>query len=231
MKNSHSTDTLESMSQAVWYNQWTLSKFKKYLNGKILEVGCGIGNFTKTLVNFGQVYAIDINADHIRKTAKFVRGKGEVGFGDIEKGKYFFEDEHFDVIVCLNVLEHIQDDTRALRNLYKLLKSDGTLILLVPSHPLLYGQIDYAIGHFKRYTKDELGSRLKELDFQIILSKTINFLGAVGWYVVGKIFRANTIGESSIKLFNSVAPLLLPIENLIEPPIGTSILIIAKREE
>ncbi|MDP2684909.1 MAG: class I SAM-dependent methyltransferase, partial [bacterium] len=61
MSDSAGGETLESMSQAVWYNRWTLNKFKKYLNGDILEIGCGIGNFTKELAKYGKVWAIDIN--------------------------------------------------------------------------------------------------------------------------------------------------------------------------
>ena len=57
---STGTQTLESMSQAVWYNQWTVKKFEEYLKGDILEVGCGIGNFTETLRKYGEVWAIDI---------------------------------------------------------------------------------------------------------------------------------------------------------------------------
>ena len=66
MTDTSGKQTLESMSQAVWYNQWTLNKFKDYLSGEILDVGCGIGNFTKTLSQFGKVYAIDINENYIK---------------------------------------------------------------------------------------------------------------------------------------------------------------------
>src|SRR3989338_8239685 len=95
-KNSRhaGASTLESMSQAVWYNQWTLSKFKKYLRGEILDVGCGIGNFTNTLSKYGPVTGIDVNEDYIKNLQK--DKKIEIGLGDIEKGKYFFSHKEFD---------------------------------------------------------------------------------------------------------------------------------------
>ena len=227
-KNSGS-QTLESMSQAVWYNRWTLNKFKKYLKGNILEVGCGIGNFTKELLSFGQVFAIDINEDYVQKVSRLVKDKGRIGLGNIENGKYFFDDQKFDNVVSLNVLEHIKKDKQALKNLFNLLESDGYLILLVPTHPNLFGEIDKSIGHFRRYHKDELLYKLKEVGFFVISSRRLNFLGAIGWWLAQKVFKEKTIKESNIQIFNILAPLVLPLEDIIEPPLGTSILVIAQK--
>ena len=226
---SNGLKTLESMSQAQWYNKWTLNKFKKFLNGEILEVGCGIGNFTRTLTSFGQVWAIDINNEYIEKIGERVDRGTQVGFGNIEKGEYFFQTRKFDTIVCLNVLEHIKDDVATVNNLHKLLKKNGKLILLVPAHRFLYGEIDRSIGHFRRYDKIALTKKFEKLGFKVAFSRRINFLGALGWFIAGKILQKETVGEENIKIFNLIAPLVLPLENLIEPPIGTSILIDAKK--
>lgn len=227
MKNGK--QTLESMNQAVWYNKWTLNKFKKFLNGEILEVGCGIGNFTSTLVNYGQVWAIDINNEYIEKTKDKVKGKARVGFGDIEKGKYFFPSRKFDVIVCLNVLEHIKDDAAAGNNLYQLLRKGGKLILLAPAHWFLYGEIDRSIGHFRRYNKRGLIKQLGGVGFKVTWSRNINFLGALGWFITGRILKKEKVDGKAIKIFNLIAPFFLSPEDLFEPPIGTSILVVAKK--
>lgn len=229
MKQPSATNTLESMSQAVWYNHWTLQKFEQNLKGNILEVGCGIGNFTNTLARFGRIWAFDINNEHVKQTEKLVDGEIRVGFGDIENGKYFFKDQKFDTIVCLNVLEHIKDDSAALNNLFKLLKKEGRLILLVPSHQFLFGEIDKSIGHFRRYAKSQIVSKLEQTGFKIVSLRSLNFLGALGWFIAGKVLRLNTVGDTNVKIFNLIAPFILPLEDLFEPPIGTSILIIAKK--
>src|SRR6266511_3871979 len=103
--NYKGTSTLESMSQAGFYNQWTLNKFSKYLKGEILEVGCGIGNFTQTLSKFGNVTAIDIDQNLIKQFKDIENLNIKAGFGNIEKGEYFFKQKYFDTIVCINVLE------------------------------------------------------------------------------------------------------------------------------
>lgn len=226
---SSSKETLESMTQAVWYNQWTLKKFAKYLKGDILEVGCGIGNFTKSLLKYGRVFAIDIDKNYIDKI-RLSLTKAQVGVGDIEKEEYFFTSQNFDSIVCLNVLEHIKEDTTSLMNLFKLLKPGGFLILLVPAHPFLYGEIDRSIGHFRRYTKKELLNKMESIGFNIIKERTINFLGAFGWFVAGKILKEARVENKKIKIFNLFAPLFLSIENIVEPPFGTSILIVAQKK-
>lgn len=224
-----SQQTLESMSQAAWFNRWTVKKFSSLLRGNILEVGCGIGSFTPLLKSYGKVWAIDINKEYIGKTKESIGDDTRVGIGDIEIGKYFFGKQKFDTIVCLNVLEHISDDNKALKNLYKLLKKEGFLILLVPAHQFLFGQIDLSIGHFRRYSKNKLANKLKKIGFSIIQSKILNFLGSIGWFIEGKILKQEKIEESKIRIFNFLAPFFLTVEDLVEPPVGTSILIIAQK--
>lgn len=223
-------DTLESMSQAQWYNSWTLNKFEKYLGGRILEVGCGIGNFTKILTSHGEVFAIDIEKKYLNRVEQD-NEKVKAGFGDIENGKYFFKDTKFNCIVCLNVLEHIKNDELALKNMYKLMVDGGKLILLVPAHQFLYGGIDQAIKHFRRYEKNNLAKILEGMGFKVITARRLNFLGAIGWFIAGKILKAKIVNKSSIRIFNLIAPFILRMEDLIEPPIGTSIFIIAQKND
>lgn len=222
------TSTLESMSQAGFYNKWTFNKFKDFLKGEILEVGCGIGNFTPTLSKYGKVTAIDIDPGLVEGLKQLNNENISTGFGDIEQGKFFFKEKKFDVIVCINVLEHIKDDMKALENIKNLLKNNGILILLVPVNTFLYGEIDKAIGHFRRYSSQELVGNLKSLGLSVISSKKLNFLGALGWFISGCILKNTQVTENKIKLFNLISPLLV-IENYIEPPLGTSVLIIAKK--
>lgn len=229
MKNSSGIQTLESMCQAVWYNRWTMKKIAPFLKGDILEVGCGIGNFTPILVKYGIVWAIDIDKEYIKETEKKVMGKAKVGIGDIESGKYFFGNRRFDSIVCLNVLEHIKADQAALDNLYQLLNKGGRLILLLPVHQFLYGEIDKSINHFRRYNKSQINRQLEEIGFKIDISRKINFPGALGWFIAGKFLKETVVKRSNIKIFNLVAPIFLWFENLIEPPVGTSVLVIGQK--
>lgn len=221
---------LENMSQAIWYNQWTMKKFSPYLKGEILEVGCGIGNFTKSLTQYGNVWAIDINKKYLKRAKKQAELKAHLGIGDIEKGSYFFGQRSFNTIVCLNVLEHIEQDSRALQNMYKLLKPKGFLVILVPIHPFLYGKIDRAIGHIRRYKPKDFLDLLKKCSFTIRLSQKINFVGALGWWVRGKIFNNSSVGGRELVIFDLFAKMILPIEDRIKIPFGTSVLAVAQKK-
>jgi 2-polyprenyl-3-methyl-5-hydroxy-6-metoxy-1,4-benzoquinol methylase len=221
-----SEETLESLSNAGWYNNWLIDQFKENLKGTILEVGCGIGNFSGELVKFGKVYAIDVNKKYL---TRFNNPQIRVGFGDIEKEKYFFNKTKFDCIVCINVLEHIKNDNQALENMYNLLKPGGSLVLLVPAHKLLYGEIDRAISHYRRYEKLDLQKLIIKNNFKIRQLKRLNFLGGLGWFVSGRILKNKTVDKNKIFIFNLLAPFFMKIEKFIEPPLGTSLLVIAQK--
>lgn len=220
--------TLESMSQAVWYNRWTLKKFSKYLNGKILEVGCGIGNFTKFLLKYGKVTAIDVDSDYLKEAKSKVKD-AEIGSGNIEKGKYPFKDKRFNTIVCINVLEHVKNDSTALRNIHQLLENNGILVLLVPAHKFLFNCIDQSIGHFRRYEKEKLIKQLKDCGFEIVETRRLNLIGGIGWLVTGKLFKEKEVSDTKIRIFNIISQVFLLLENIFEPPFGTSILVIARK--
>lgn len=219
-------ETLESLSGASWYNNWLVGQFKGYLKGNILEVGCGIGNFTQQLSKYGQVYATDINKKYL---SKIKNENTKVGFGDIEKGEYFFGKKKFDSIVCINVLEHLKNDRKALKNLSDLLKPGGNLILLVPSHKSLYGEIDKAIFHYRRYGKFELGGLAKKTKLTILNLKRLNLIGGIGWFISGKILKDTKVNKSKIQFFNLIGPMFLFFENFYEPFVGTSLLLIAQK--
>jgi len=233
MKQTYQADghiTLENMSVATWYNWWTTQKFEKYLKGTILDAGCGHGSFTKSLTDYGVVTAIDTDSHCIKKTKKLVGLQAKVGYGNIEENSYFFgKAKRFDSIVCINVIEHIQNDTKTVKNLISLLKPKGHLIILAPSHPFLHGSIDTAIGHYRRYTKSSISSLFSN-HMSIRFMRRINFFGAIGWFVSGKLLHTQHVSSRSLKIFNTLAPVILRAEDIIEPPIGTSILVIAQKK-
>lgn len=229
--SEYSNSTLESMSQAVWYNRWTLNQFSKYLSGDILEIGCGIGNFSQYLINYGNLTAMDVNKEYVNEAKDKIKGRGEIGIGDIERGEFFFKSKNFNSVVCINVLEHIKDDKKALNNIYNLLIPNGYLILLVPAHNALFNSIDNSIGHFRRYEKESLLNLLNECKFTILKCKSLNFVGGIGWFIAGKLFKDKTVSEGKIKIFNALSPFFLTLEKIITIPFGTSLLIIAKKDK
>lgn len=217
--------TLTIMKSAPFYNKWLLSLIKPYLHGDILEVGGGIGNFTPYLKKYGEVISIDIEKLYIKKLKKITTA----GFGDIEANKYFFKSKKFDSIVCLNVLEHIENDEKALHNMYSLLKPGGKLILLVPAHQRAYTKMDSNLGHFRRYTKQNLKTKFENSKFKVIKVRYYNLPGVIGWFVNGKLLRKKIIPKNQLGIFDKVFIPWLLIEKKVNVPLGLSVLIVGQK--
>ena len=220
--------TLRIMSLATLYNKWLFSTFEKDLGGRILEVGGGIGNFTRLLKAKGEVWSFDINKGYINKLKKIIGDKA--GFGDIENGKYFFGEKTFTGIICLNVLEHIKNDKKALENMNNLLAKDGKLVLLVPAHQAFYGSLDEALGHFRRYSKEGLSKKLALAGFKIYNLRYLNSPGGIGWFINSKVLGRKILSEKQLVVFDKMARPLLSLEKIIEPPFGLSILAVASKK-
>lgn len=222
--------TLEIMKDASFYNRWLFSLIRPYLKGSVLEVGAGIGNFTQYLHENNSVIAIDIDKYYISKLKKIVGLKNRAGYGDIEKGDYFFENLKFDTIICLNVLEHIKDHEIALDNMFQLLRKNGNLILLVPAHNNAYTLMDKNLGHFRRYNKKELEKIIKKAKFEVIKVRYFNFFGLLGWFVNGKIFRRKIIPSLQLSIFDKLFLPWLILEKKLKIPFGLSLLLIASKK-
>ncbi len=221
--------SLEIMKSATSYNKWVFSFIEPYISGDILEIGGGIGNFTPLLLNNGRVVSIDIRKEYLPKIKKVTKGLAQVGLGDIEKNKYWFGGKKFDSAICLNVLEHIDDHKKALRNMYGLLKKGGYLCLLVPAHQLFFGKMDENLGHYRRYSKNSLKTLLRNTGFKIIKTKYLNPLGGLGWLLNSRVTKRKMVPVNQVKFFDWFARPFLLLEKYYDPPFGLSVLIIGKK--
>lgn len=222
-------ESLEIMKAVGHYNKWLFSTISPFVHGDILEIGAGIGTFTFPLTGLGNVTTVDNNPDCVAHARELLKETADVGFGDIETGKYFFGKRRFDSIVCLNVLEHIKDDLVALANMYALLKPQGRLILLVPSHKSLYGALDERYGHWRRYSKKPLAEKLRGVGFIIQEMRYLNWFGAIGWFVNGRILSRNTLPRGPLSIFDIISRPALLIERYLQPPFGISVLAIGEK--
>src|ERR1700694_2431607 len=146
----------ERMKLASNYFAWQRRMTLPHLGSRVLEIGCGMGNFTRHLVDREQVVGIDLVAECVAVHQMNLGAHPHVHslVMDVLDPR-FLELKKFrpDSIVCLNVLEHISDDLRALRHMCAVLPAGGRAVLIVPAFDALYGPIDGMLGHFRRYSK------------------------------------------------------------------------------
>ena len=190
-----------------------LKLFKKYnLQGKIIDIGCGDGTFLSLLPqNRGtQLYGLDISNEAITQ-AKKKSYISQLFLGDLTK-KETLPQEKFDVVICSEVLEHIQDCSRAIRNISQLIKKGGKLLLSVP-HCRKYWTIhDTFSGHYKRFEKSEIERELKKNGFEIIEGLPWGFpIYAIYYFFLKRIHPSKMVSEgyTTLKKIGSIILYLL----------------------
>ncbi len=124
---------------------------------KILDIGCGTGKNIESFSKLGKTWGIDISPQAINYCKK--RGIKNIKLGNAEKTGY--RTESFDVVTLLDVLEHV-DDNKTLKEIYRILKPKGILIVSVPAYQSLWSRWDEALHHKRRYNKKSLQMLFKE---------------------------------------------------------------------
>jgi 2-polyprenyl-3-methyl-5-hydroxy-6-metoxy-1,4-benzoquinol methylase len=221
----------ERMRQAQNYFQWQARLTEPHVGRRVLEIGCGLGNFTRHLLDRELVVGIDIEppcidiwkSSFLGKDA-FVMDVTDPEFLDLKRYRP-------DTVVCLNVLEHIENDRRALEHMHAVLPPGGRALLIVPAFESLYGPIDHNLGHYRRYSKRSFRRLAESVGFNL-KARYLNMPGFLGWWVNAKILKKTEQSDSQIRFFDSkIVPVLSRVETMIPPPFGQSIFAILEKRE
>lgn len=203
-------------------------------DSKILDVGCGTGKNLEAFSKFGNVWGIDNSPEAIAFCKK--RGFKNVTLGNIEKMP--FKKSTFEFVTALDVLEHV-DDSKSLKETYRVLKKSGILIATVPASPKLWSRWDEVLHHKRRYTQKTLKSVLQKNGFKIVKISYIYsflFLPALIIRTVKKIIYKDCYPsdfELSNKILNDLLGNIANLEKFFiinaRVPFGTSLIVIAEK--
>jgi glycosyltransferase involved in cell wall biosynthesis len=225
--------TLARMGRLEPYNRWLADRFRGALGARVLEIGAGFGNMTRQFTDRELVVASDLDPVAL----EYLRGtfRGEAGvrvasyrFPLDEAERQEIRSLRLDTVVCLNVLEHIEDDVATLADFHALLPQGGRLVLIVPALARLYGTLDEHLHHFRRYEKAELESKVLAAGFVLEDCRFLNRPGILGWYINGKILRRRVLPSGQLAAFRLMLPLLRREEKS-PPSTGMSLLAIARK--
>ncbi len=220
----------QRMQAAQRYFQWQARMAEAELGKRVLEVGCGMGNFSDHLRDREQVVGIDVDENCVThwKQRFADRAHYKPGFLVLDAESPDFCDLKryaIDSIACLNVLEHIDRHELALKHMWEVLPAGGRVVLMVPAFEALYGEIDAKLGHYRRYTRASLSAVAKSAGFELRRLKYMNFIGFFGWWANSKIFKRSEQSEEQIAFFDSyVVPAQSRLEQWISPPVGQSLI-------
>lgn len=225
-------NTLLQMDQAPHYNAWLGRKLRAHLGKRVLEIGAGIGTITREIAP-GRELVVALEADpfYIQRLRNLFRDSPVVVpmHAPVERTDWdTLARESLDTVMLSNVLEHIADDAAAVRRFRSVLSVGGRLVILVPALPALYGSIDEAIGHFRRYTPDTLRAVIESNGFQLDTLEWLNLLGIPGWFVNSRLLRRKGVPALQVRLYDRLAPLLARLESKLKLPVGMSLLAVAR---
>jgi SAM-dependent methyltransferase len=189
-----------ALPEAVNYHRWILDLLKPNLGGKILEIGFGYGQYTREMAPLvDDLVAVDVDAECLR-IGRSLPPNVQLLVADLSGQDFLTRTGHscYQAVVCLNVLEHIEDDVAAIHLLCQSLKRDGRLLLLVPAHPMLYGPMDQLAGHYRRYSRRVLRRSLEAAGMAAEQITYINPLGGLGWWANARFGRPNGLSDPSV---------------------------------
>ena len=224
--------TLERMDGATHYNQWLARRFREHLGRRVLEIGSGIGTVTRELESgLELLIALEVDRFYVDRLKNLFRGKPHVRpyLSDVALADWAsLKEERLDTIVLSNVLEHIPDDASAVRRFRQILSPGGRVVILVPALPQLFGAIDEAVGHHRRYTPATLRAVLETNGFAVEKLEWMNLVGLPGWFVNSRLLRRRAVPKLQLKLYDTLAPLFARAESHVKLPVGMSLFAVAR---
>lgn len=222
--------TLDTLDDAVNYMRWIVDLARPHLDGPILEIGAGHGTFTGALAEIGPVHAVEpgrhagtvlaarfAGDDRVRVTAGVI--------DDVER------EPAYGSAVMINVLEHIEDDVGALRELRARLRPGGRIAIWVPAFELLFSDFDRKLGHHRRYRKAGLRSVVEAAGFRVTDIRYVNAPGFFSWLLITRLLRREPTSGPLVTIFDRfVVPVIRRLEAIVAPPFGQSILLVAEHD-
>lgn len=226
---SHSLDLLKDTYN---YNHWIYSLLRRHLGESICEVGAGTGNLTQFFLPARDVLCIEPEAqygDVLRRMAQVHRNLRVFAGGLAEGAAQGAHAAAFDTVVCVNVLEHIEDDARALDQMKSLLRSGGRVLLYVPAGPWAFGHLDRQLGHFRRYSKRRIRHLAGAGGLDMERCIYVNFPGVFGWFLHSRVLRRDVVSPQSARFVDRLVPFLSAVERLWPPVTGQSLFAVLRK--
>ena len=207
---------LDAFSGSPRFNRWMADTIRPYIGKDVLEIGAGIGNLTQFLISRRRKYVVtDRDSEHLKRLSVRLSGRPNLEIALLDASRaddYRPFRGRMDTVVCLNVLEHIEDDLAALRNIHSTLREGGRAIILVPQEQRIFNSLDRELGHRCRYSEEQLRLRLAEAGFIVEAAHHFNRISRPGWWLNGTLLRRRTIGRFQLKMFDRMVWLFRRID-------------------
>ncbi len=214
--------TLDAVSRASDYNRWILEQSRPFLGQRLLEAGAGIGNLSRLLSHRERLVLVDYDPEYVEilKSCFADHESVAVKRGDLNDASLYetLRGEWLDSILCTNVLEHLPNDEDVLRGFFHTLQPGGRCVIIVPAGRLLYGSLDHALGHFRRYGSDDLRRKMENAGFRVVHQRPFNRLGAWAWFISGRILGRRRLSPGQMRWFNRIWRIFQAMDRFLPGP-------------
>jgi glycosyltransferase involved in cell wall biosynthesis len=232
-EDEYGSRILSRLSNAKKYNKWLAETISPYIGDRVLEIGAGIGNLTKRLIPRQKYDATDINSLYLQliKNLKHNKPYLDAFFLDIKEIKeHVTSRRDYDTVICMNVIEHLDNDRIALNNIAKLLSEDGNAIIMIPQYQWLFGSLDKMLGHRRRYSTKQLYELAQKTDFAIEQLIYFNRISTLPWFINGRILKKKTFSYVQIFIMDFFTPIWRILDKILPIP-SLSLIAILKRNK
>ncbi|GIW43314.1 MAG: hypothetical protein KatS3mg077_0596 [Candidatus Binatia bacterium] len=221
---------LERLLALRRYQAWLYRQFSAHVGHVVLEVGAGLGSLTRHLRHARAIVVTDADPECVRALQRTFANDPRVVVERYDATKELPARwlGHFDTVLCCNVLEHVDDDRAALVQLARALRPGGTLVLVVPGMPVLYGELDRALGHRRRYTEEEIVEKVQVAGLHVEKVAWLNRVGAIGWWINSRFLRRKEFPHLQARINEWIVP-WLEAQGKSQARWGLSILLVARR--
>jgi SAM-dependent methyltransferase len=232
-RTEHLPFGMHTRDEAVNYFLWQAELFRGIARGRIIDHGAGTGGLANALAAAGANDIVAVEPDPALvafMTDRFAGKTIQVFGGTLDDYLAKHGPASVDCIVSSNVIEHVEHDVECLRSMHEALRPGGAVGLYVPARPELFGSLDRAVGHYRRYTKPGLDRALRDAGFEVQHVRYCNVVAVLPWLVAGRILKRDRLGSGGIRLFDRVVfPVFRRIEDILPPFYGLNLVAIGHK--
>ncbi|MEQ8392859.1 MAG: class I SAM-dependent methyltransferase [Thalassospira sp.] len=219
-------DNLDIMSLAKNYNNYLLRLIAQYAprHGAILDFGAGSGTYAHDVPREGRtILCVEPDATLrnilVQKDLNPLETIDDVASDSV------------DFAYSFNVLEHIENDLQALKDLIRVMKSGGRCLIYVPAMPILYSAMDKKVCHFRRYTRSELVEKSRTAGFDIEISRYADCIGVLATLIYKAVGDSNgDISADNLVAYDRFAfPLSRALDNITHPFMGKNVIAVIRK--
>jgi 2-polyprenyl-3-methyl-5-hydroxy-6-metoxy-1,4-benzoquinol methylase len=208
-----------------------------YVKGRVLEIGAGIGNYSEHLLDRPYLLLSDYDPKYVSHLSERWAKPGRVevmrlDLSDVtEQQIELVRSRDIDTVVCLNVLEHIQDDEIVVERLARSLAPGGRLVFIHPAHRFLFSKLDRIYGHHRRYDRSDAIRLAKASGLFVSVAEHFNAVGVAGWWWNHRFLGKTSLPPAQTAAFDRLVPILRRLDPAGFGRVGLSLLMVLRKPQ